>query len=422
MPKLFASDVVIRDHETGKTFPATIEVNKPLIYKGVAMYQSSFEDGGTKLKLTGFPMAGADSKQFALSGEVNSSTDLKRGDEQYAIEWTGFRPFNVENMGRGDVRAVAKGQSLNEQFAASLGKHLGSAAQNANNKDLKNVGPSVQYKLRDKTGQAREYLNYMQPIEMDGVYVFLAGMRDNPGDPFRYLRIPADDDDSIDEWMRLRAALADPQLRAAAAQRYAQRAMRDNRDGIGALRLQLQQSAQKGLDLFAGDGKQSGYLAVSRFLEKVPVAEQERAADIFIKILNGSLWDLWQVAREKAGLKVLEPSDRHARFVQAAGNALSDTAFYNAPVYLQLREFEEIKASVLQLTRSPGKKVVYLGCLLLVLGVFAMLYIRERRVWVWIRPDADGNAHALMAMSSQRKTLDFENEFESLKAKLTQSA
>jgi cytochrome c biogenesis protein len=205
--------------------------------------------------------------------------------------------------------------------------------------------------------------------------------------------------------------------------------MRDGRPGIDALRLQLQQSAQKGLDLFAGDDKVSGYLAVSRFLENIPAAEQERAADIFIKILNGSLWDLWQLAREKAGLKPLEPSEKHARFVQVAGNALSDAGFYGAPVYLQLRGFEEIKASVLQLTRSPGKKVVYLGCLLLVLGVFSMLYIRERRVWVWLRPDggADGangepGSHALMAMSSQRKTLDFEKEFESLKAQLTQSA
>jgi cytochrome c biogenesis protein len=36
MPKLFASEVTIRDHETGKTFPATIKVNQPLIYRGVA--------------------------------------------------------------------------------------------------------------------------------------------------------------------------------------------------------------------------------------------------------------------------------------------------------------------------------------------------------------------------------------------------
>ena len=95
--------------------------------------------------------------------------------------------------------------------------------------------------------------------------------------------------------------------------------------------------------------------------------------------------------------------------------------FYGAPVYLQLDEFTEVKASVLQLTRSPGKNIVYLGCLLLVAGVFAMFYIRERRMWVWVR-DTDDGAHALMAMSTQRKTLDFEREFDDLKVKLPQPA
>jgi cytochrome c biogenesis protein len=433
MPKLFASDVVLRDHKTGETVTATIKVNQPLVYDGIALYQSSFEDGGSLLKLAAYPMRGTGSQSYSLAGKVNESTPLAK-DSDYTVEWSGFRAFNVENIARAggaggsnggaqDVRGVNK--ALNGKLVDSLEKHIGSGAKSANSKDLKNVGPSVQYKLRDKTGQAREYLNYMQPIKMDGADVFLAGMRDTPSDQFRYLRIPADDEDSVNEWMRLRAALADPLLREAAAQRYAQRAMRDShdtRDGLDTLRQQLQQSARKGLDLFAGDGKESGYLAVSRFLEKIPAAEQERAADIFIKILHGSLWDLWQIAREKAGLKALAPSEAHARFVQVASNALSDAAFYGAPVYLQLRDFQEIKASVLQLTRSPGKKVVYLGCLLLVLGVFSMLYIRERRVWVWIRPDGSGNAHVLMAMSSQRKTLDFEREFESLKAKLTQSA
>ncbi|HEU5436361.1 MAG TPA: cytochrome c biogenesis protein ResB, partial [Telluria sp.] len=98
MPKLFASDVVIRDHETNKTFPATIEVNKPLIYKGVAVYQSSFGDGGSKLTLTGFPMTGRDATAFPVKGEVKDATPLKRGDDQYSIEWTDFRPFNVENL------------------------------------------------------------------------------------------------------------------------------------------------------------------------------------------------------------------------------------------------------------------------------------------------------------------------------------
>ena len=39
-----------------------------------------------------------------------------------------------------------------------------------------------------------------------------------------------------------------------------------------------------------------------------------------------------------------------------------------------------------------------------------------------VKDNGDGNSHALMAMSTQRKTLDFQKEFEELKQKLPQSA
>jgi cytochrome c biogenesis protein len=425
MPKLFASEVVVRDNETGKSFPATIKVNQPLIYKGVAVYQSSFDDGGSKLKLTGYAMAGGNDYSFPMAGEVGGSTPLSNGKAaDYTIEWTGFRPFNVESMAQGgqDVRAVNPNKQFDARLAAGLSKELlGSAGKNAGNKNLKNVGPSVQYKLRDKTGQAREYHNYMQPIQIDGVPMYLSGVRDAPGDPFRYLRIPADDNNSVDEWMRLRAALFNPDLRARAAERYARRAMPDVKGDSIKLREQLAASAAKGLSIFAGDDKQAGYIAVSSFLERVPPAEQEKAAGIFMKILNGGMWELWQVAREQDGLKELAYNDAHARFLQLATNALSDAFFYGAPVYLQLQDFNEVKASVLQVTRSPGKKVVYLGCLLLVMGVFSMFYIRERRLWIWLKAEPEGGSRALMALSTQRKTLDFDKEFEALKAQLSQS-
>jgi cytochrome c biogenesis protein len=422
MPKLFASDVVVRDKETGKTFSATIKVNEPLLYKGLAVYQSSFEDGGTRLKLTGFPMAGTDQKPFAIAGEVGLASDLKRGAEAYAVEWSDFRPFNVENINTRDVRAVTKGEALGEQFAAGLDKHSGSAAKNANNKDLKNVGPSVTYKLRDKTGQAREYHNYMQPVTLDGAQVFLAGVRSSPSEAFSYLRLPVDDNYSVKEWMRLRAALADPALRQLAGQRYARRAIPPGANSAAAnLSEQLENSAIQTIGIFAGAGSEGGFRAVAAFLDKLPAADQEKAAAIFMKMLNGILWDLWHVAREQDGVAPVEGSETHARFLQLATNALSDSFFYGAPVYLQLDEFVEVKASVLQVTRSPGKAVVYLGCAFLVLGVFSMFYIRERRLWVWVRT-ADGGAHALMAMSTQRKTLDFEHEFNDLKTTLPQSA
>jgi cytochrome c biogenesis protein len=426
MPKLFASEVTISDHASGEVFDATIKVNHPLIYNGIAMYQSSFDDGGSNLKLTAFPMTGTQTTPFPVVGDVGASTQLAAaGTDSYNIEWTGLRPFNVENLAAGqDLRAVTKGASMNERFAAGLDKRLGSGGKNANNKDLKNVGPSVQYKLRDQTGQAREYQNYMQPVQVDGSTVFLAGMRLSPADAFSYLRIPADEAYTVKEWMRLRAALQEPTLRASAAKSYAQRAM-PQADNGQPLRAQLAESASKALDIFAGNGKEAGYLAISRFLEKIPPAEQEKAADIFMKILNGSLWDLWQAARASDGLEPVASNEANAKFLQLAVNALSDSFFYGAPVYLQLDDYTQIKASVLQVTRSPGKNVVYLGCAFLVIGVFSMFYIRERRVWVWVKDKDEGKeagAEALMAMSTQRKTLDFEKEFIDLKAKLPQSA
>jgi len=422
MPKLFASDVEVQDHETGKTFPATIKVNEPLIYKGVAVYQSSFEDGGSRLQLTAYPMGAGHVAPYALRGEVGSSTPLAAGDAQYTIEWSGFRPFNVENMNTGssDVRSVAKQTSLTAQLSASLDQHSGSAGKGINTKDLHNVGASIQYKLRDKTGQAREFNNYMLPVKIDDAWVFLAGMRESPSDPFRYLRIPADDNDSVVEWMRIFDALQSPALRARAAAVYADTALPNDKEG-NQLRPQLQASALKSLEIFAGDGKIAGFAAVTQFLNKIPADQQEHAAEVFMKILNGTLWNLWQVARAEAGLPALEINDRHARFLQLSSNALSDAFFYRAPVYLQLKSYDEVKASVFQVTRSPGKKVVYCGCLFLVLGIFSMFYIRERRIWVWIkdRPGAE-TAQAIFAMSTQRKTMDFDKEFLELKTALMQ--
>ncbi|WP_338845855.1 cytochrome c biogenesis protein ResB [Massilia sp. W12] len=424
MPKLFASDVVIHDAQLQKPLSATIKVNEPLIYRGYAMYQSSFEDGGSKLKLRAWNMQGGESRQFAMDGEIGTSSQLSRAgshEAEYTIEWNGFRPFNVENMQGNDVRAVNGNKDLGQQLLGKIETLSGSAAKGTNTKNLKNVGPSVQYKLRDKTGQAREFHNYMQPVEIDGQSFYLAGVRDNPNDAFSYLRIPVDEQHGVGEWMRLRAALNNEEMRVQAAQRYALRAFpQGSRPDADKVRAQLQDSALKSLGIFAGGAgpdKPGGMVAVAQFLQRLPQEEQGKAADIFMKMLQGSLWDLWQVARQKDGLPELESHEKYARYLQHAANALSDNAFYAAPVYLQLDEFKEIKASVLQITRAPGKSVVYLGFLLLTLGVFAMLYIRERRLWLWLKPQ-EGGQELLLAMSSQRKTFEFVQEFERIKQQL----
>jgi cytochrome c biogenesis protein len=104
--------------------------------------------------------------------------------------------------------------------------------------------------------------------------------------------------------------------------------------------------------------------------------------------------------------------------LQLAQLGLSDSFLFGAPVLFQINEFKEVKASVFQVTRSPGKNIVYLGCLLLTLGVFAMFYIRERRVWCWITSSSLGQTHMHYAMSSTRRSMAVDQDFASFEQRL----
>jgi cytochrome c biogenesis protein len=82
---------------------------------------------------------------------------------------------------------------------------------------------------------------------------------------------------------------------------------------------------------------------------------------------------------------------------------------------VQLQSFDHVQASVFQVARAPGKTLVYLGSVLLIVGVFAMLYVRERRLWIWIKEDGQGGAIVTAALSTTRKTLDIDREWESVR-------
>jgi len=417
MPKLFASDIVIHDKATGEKQEARVEVNHPAHFKGIEIYQSSFDDGGSRVKLQALPMQ-ANTKAFEVEGIIGSNTDLTNGQDKLSLEFTGLRVINVENFaGQNaavDVRKV--------DLRSALDARLGAGHKTTTTKELRNVGPSVSYKLRDAAGQAREFNNYMQPIDAgDGNLVFLLGMRENPGDAYRYLRLPADEHQSTAGFVRLRSALQDPHMREQAVRRYALKAVDPKRPDLAQ---QLQGSAARALGLFVGvetvpDQTGVGLQALADFMERnVPQAERARAGEMLVRILNGVLYELEALAREQAGAKPM-PAEQVPAFMTQAVLALSDITLYPAPMALMLKDFTQVQASVFQVARAPGKTLVYLGCALLILGVFSMLYVRERRVWVWLAPQADAaQSQATMALSTNRKTLDGDQEFVHLTRKL----
>ncbi len=409
MPSRFMSQVEVTDPDTGKKFEANIEVNEPLHFKGVTVYQSSFDDGGSEVELIGYPLSGPSAVPFDLKALVGQASDISLGSSGQSIkaEITKLRTINVEDLSAGDPAAP-------KEFGEHVASVTGSAA-GKKNKNLRNIGPSVEYRLIDASGQATTFHQYMLPAELDGSRVLLAGVQD-PGRPgFRYLRMPVDDYNTAGEFMLLRAAFASPVDRKEAARRLA-RAYQ----GSAADQKALETSAERALDTFASGGLQ----AISRFLEtNVPPAEQQRAADIVIRLLGSGVHELRGVARERAGLPVLATSasqvELDANWSRLAVAALSDLALYPAPLMLTLKSFNHVQASVFQVSRTPGKWIVYLGCLFLVLGVFTMFYVRDRRIWVWLRPaEGTSGTRVLAAMTSQKRTLDFNREFDRFKAAL----
>jgi cytochrome c biogenesis protein len=446
MPKLFASEIVVHDRASGRTVEHRVEVNKPAFHDGIAIYQSSFEDGGSRVKLRARPLAGG--RDFEVEGRIGEKTELvsngPQGEERVTLEFAALRVINVENLGERSAGAPGTGgpgggdgaDVRKVDLVSAIDSRLGAGTKVQTQRELRNVGPSITYRIRDAAGQAREYHNYMAPMELDGSSVFLAGVRENTADAFRYLRIPADADGTLDSWLLLKKALADPALREQAAQRYARIAAPGDKPDVAE---QLVVTTRRALGLFAGaeaarpaaaspdaaaSGKPvpvGGLQALSDFMEAaVPEAERMRVSGVLVRILNGALFELANLAREQAGLAPLKPDAASERFMALAVTSLSDSFFYPAPVLFQLTDFTQVQASVFQVARAPGKTLVYAGAVLLIVGVFMMLYVRDRRLWVWLQPLPDDAARTRLttALSSTRRTLDGDAEFERLRAAL----
>lgn len=379
-PKSFESDVEILDKDLAQPLQATISVNHPLIYKGIAIYQSDFQDGGSLLNFDAWPLFTAEGQPAKLAGRVFENVVAGTGEQALRIEFEDFRFFNILTL-EGGPRAKPH-----------------------------NVGPSVTFRVRDSQGQAREYLNYMQPMTLDGRPYFVSGMRETQQQDYRYLRIPADAENSINDYMRLHAVLFDAAQVPEIARRLAAKVMPDGTSAD--MRQKFERSVVQLLTAFA----KGGYTQVAEVIEKaVPAAEREKAAQTYLKIVGNAAYEALGMSRERAGKPAPQPDDATLTFLHDSLNSMSDLYFYGTPFYLQLTDFEHRQASGFQLTRSPGKNLVYGGSVLLVLGIFAMIYLRERRIWLLVKSEP---RQVLFAMSASRKNRDFEFEFARYRDKL----
>ncbi|MBV8658640.1 MAG: cytochrome c biogenesis protein ResB [Burkholderiales bacterium] len=392
-PKLFASDIEVTDKATGKVTNGTVQVNHPLIVDGIAIYQSSFGDGGSPVAFTAWDMTGTHPDSMPLSAVSLNSFPADWHGQKLTLEFEEFRPFNIENVGEAGM-----------PDQAGLGKRMEDAREVKAHKRVKNMGPSIQFRVRDAQGQAHEYLNYLAPFEEDGRFYLLTGMRTELAAPFGYMRIPLDDDLKPDTFMRLRATLRDPQAWPEIAHRTAEKVKAAGNLSEG-VQKEFEQTLVAVLQRFA-DG---GFIALDRFLlSKVPADKRQAVGETYVKFLQSSVVDAMDVAQLRARLQPIALDEKHYRFLLDSLAAVSDSYGYGSDYYLQPVSFSEVKSSGFQVTRSPGQPLVYLGSILLVLGIFCMFYIRENRVWIWL-----GNGKLLLSFTSNRRDDITDREFES---------
>ena len=376
-PKSYESDLILTSKSTGKTKEQKISVNKPLTFEGVTIYQSDFQDGGTKLKIMVTDLQSNDKPQ-TMNAEVFKINNLIYMDQSYSFEFDDFRLFNILDI------------------------------DSSQKKNSQNVGPNFTYKIRNQSGQANEYQTYQMPMKLDGRYFFVSGMRPTPQEDYKFLKMPADAKGSLEGFFIFKNLLLDKKN----IERAINKVILSSSSSKAVNTDNLKLSTSKLFRTF----QQGGYNAIALSIDKnIPGTEQESAANAYIKII---LLVANQILLDYQSTNILAKFfnfEDLPLFTQDALNAYSDSFFYGTPLFLELKEFEHVQASGLQLTKSPGKFWVYLGSIMLVIGIFCMIYIQEVRLWILKKKNSK---NILLTLTTNRHHLTFDSYVDEIKNKI----
>ncbi len=388
-PKSFESDLVIHDPDLDAPLEQTIAVNYPLIYKGYAIYQASFNDGGTGLTLRAWPLTDSQVQAYDFESAVFEEIQVSAPEGPLTMEMNDFRLFNINPT----------------------------EDENAE-KAFRNFGPNFTFKLRDASGVAREYENYMSPVEFDGRLMFLTGVRATPAEPFRYLHIPADANASLQRFLEFNARLRDPERVRRLAEQTTRTSFADMKMENPDMAAEIIESMVQLVAMFAERGAAG---LMERAAQNAPDGRQDQVMEAYLKVLQTILGALYSELLTDEGIDVSQGlTDAEALFFDDSLNAISALPNYGSPFFAQLVSFEHLQATGLQIARAPGKNVVYLGCALLIIGVFLMFYVPHNRLWFRLQASGD-NTELLFAGSGNRHQRDFAEEFGKLKATLEQT-
>jgi cytochrome c biogenesis protein len=385
-PKSFETDLIVHDKDLAEPLKTTISVNHPLIHKGYAIYQSSFGDGGSLLQLRAWPLDYRAGKAKAdFEGRIFESQQVNWGADSLRLELTEFRPFNIN-------------PDPTEEDPDRI----------------RNFGPSFNFKLRAKTGEAMEYNNYMLPVMRDGRAFYLSGVRSSPAEQFAYLYLPLDRAGVLTDFNRFLMRIRDIDT----VQTVAQQMAAETLEHMSEQGPQVQQSLQETLTTLIAMYLRGGFVEVTDFIEtELPEAQRETLGTAYLSMLREMLTRIFFFGSDES--RMITEAD--LVFLQDAVDAIGSLSRYGSPMYLQLTDYTHVEASGLQIAKAPGKFIVYLGCALLIVGVFILFYLPQRRFWALVK-QGDSSSEVILAGMSNRNPRDFDQFFDQTQERLKQTS
>ncbi|MES2206515.1 MAG: cytochrome c biogenesis protein ResB [Pseudomonadota bacterium] len=390
-PKAFISDISVKLPD-GSIKKQSVQVNKPFEWGSLSIYQSSFGDGGTGFAVRAAPLFQTDSLTLPSIVRVFGKYKL---NNQYTLEINDYKPINVE----------ANPNKIKPEKEEKWKSFFSAVPKDRSSKVI-NLGATWTYRIRDAQGQAKEYHNYLEPISIEGRWYVLSGIREEADKPFRYFRMPLTPQGYLEPYFLWRLYWLNPEKWHALSEKFANNQKKSPLTNVDT----ISKMGEAVLSLFA----KGGYEQVATFLEKsVPKQEQQKIADLYIKILDQlslqSYSDFYEEFPAWRNKMPAPNTPEAAFFIKDSILSISDSFFYGLPYYLQVMHIDPVQSSGFQVTRSPGKPVVYFGCFLLVMGVFLLFYWREIRLWCWY---SQGKIN--LAMNSNRLDSITERRFKEI--------
>ncbi|SDC54553.1 cytochrome c biogenesis protein [Cupriavidus sp. YR651] len=364
-PRDFVSELEVRRPGHAPTQHA-LRVNHPLVVDGVTLYQSGFADGGSTLRLA---TLSRDGSTTPLEATVGNDVPVLVGDAPWTFEATDLRLENVQGAGE------AAGGGTLSRFLRGHGPAGTDAAD---------LGPSLEYQLRDPSGQARAMVTYLQPLTFEGVRYRVSGVRRADGGGFDYVRVPVDADGGTATFEHFEARLRNAEARVAATHDALQ-----SKDSAAL--------AARALEAFTKDGLRGIDALVKA---SVPEAEQAGATALLIGL----------VARTTPVLAGLTGAPDLGQ-IQRLLAAHDDLATLDAPLWVLGGTFDKRNASGLQVARQGGDGLLTLSLLMLAVGVCLQYMVRERRFWLWWDP---ASRTAVAGLRAHRKIPGLDEELSGL--------